>query len=326
MSRRLRENSHSPLETLMLRNAPCFPLTLLILASTLSFGCSTPRARQASGREILHFDTRPRTRPSESSSQDGVVGPNRAQRQNLFSPWTGASGVPGWTFDFALGFESEPDYAGSDDNEVEPDAFARALYEDAGSNRYFLSLGELGAWWRLGQTWTLGTVFEYEEARDNENEALQGFEEVDATVEAQITLAKRLGDFTLAGVLQPDVLDRGKGFVTFLGLSYDQMLSERWRFGATADVSFGDAEHMATEFGISAADSAASGLDPYNPSAGLKSSTLGIQLEHSFSPGFSFLLGLELEHYFSRASDSPLISQEGSDTTYEASIGLRYSL
>ena len=252
--------------------------------------------------------------------------PTRAQSLNLFSPWTGATGDTGWTFDGFLGSESEPDYAGSDDSEVEPDLFLRALYEDGRQHRYFVSLGELGAWWHLADGWTLGTVLEYEQGRDNENEALNGFEDVDDTLEGQFTLARRLGDFTLAAVVQPDLLNRGKGLVLFGGLGYDRMLGDRWRLALATDISTGDAEHMEGEFGISQAASAASGLTPYAPGAGLKSTTLGVGLERFFGSGWSVFCGAELEYYFSRAADSPLIQDEGSDLTYELGLGLRYSL
>ena len=156
----------------------------------------------------------------------------------------------GWTYDVVLGFESEPDYAGSDDNTSEADLLARALYEDEAGHRYFASIGEAGAWWRLDDDWVLGTVLEFEPGRDNENPALQGLAEQEDTIEGQITLARRFGDFTLAGVLQPDALGRGKGFVTFAALGYDKMLGDSARLYSTVDVSFGDAEHMSTEFGI----------------------------------------------------------------------------
>ncbi|MEM7305426.1 MAG: MipA/OmpV family protein [Planctomycetota bacterium] len=251
--------------------------------------------------------------------------PTTAQSRNLMSPWTAARGEPGWTVDLTLGIESEPDYAGSDDSETEPDLFARALYEDRRGHRYILNLGEVGAWWNLGDDWLLGTVLEYEQGRDNENTALTGFDAVDDTVEGQFSLARRFGDFSLAGVLQPDLLGRGKGFVAFVAGGYDRMLTERLRLALGADLSTGDAEHMDTEFGVSASAAAASGLAEYNPGAGLKSATVDVALEHFFTDRFSLFLTGSAEHYFARAADSPLIDVEGSDLVYELGLGLRYS-
>jgi outer membrane scaffolding protein for murein synthesis (MipA/OmpV family) len=258
-------------------------------------------------------------------SLPGSDGPNLAQRRNLGSAWTASKGEPGWTFDVVAGLESEPDYAGSDDNATEADLFARALYEDSRGHRYFLSLGELGAWWKLGDDWALGTILEFEPGRDNENAALMGFDEVDDTVEGQVTLARRMGDWTVAAVLQPDVLGNGKGFVAFAAAAYDRMLTDSLRLGASADISTGDSEHMSTEFGVNANGSAASGLDRFKPDAGLKSATVDLGLEYFFRPGFSLLGGVSAEYYFSNAADSPLIAEEGSELTIEYLIGLRYS-
>ncbi|MEM7518792.1 MAG: MipA/OmpV family protein [Planctomycetota bacterium] len=251
--------------------------------------------------------------------------PNEAQRRNLGSAWTAVGEAPGWTFDVVAGLESEPDYAGSDDNASEADLFARALYEDTRGHRYFLSLGEVGTWWNLGEDLTLGTILEFEPGRDNENPALQGFDPVDDTVEGQITLARRLGDWTLAAILQPDVLGNGKGFVAFLAAAYDRMLTENVRIHAGIDISTGDSEHMMTEFGIRDTESTASGLNPYTAGAGLKSMTFDIGLEYFFPGGFSALAGASAESYFSNAADSPLIRDEGSDLTTEFLVGLRYS-
>ncbi len=253
------------------------------------------------------------------------VGPNEAQRRNLGSAWTAWGDEPGWTFDVVAGVESEPDYAGSDDSATEADLFARALYEDSRGHRYFLSLGELGAWWKLGEDWALGTILEFEPGRDTDNPALRGFDEVDDTAEGQITLARRLDDWTLAAVLQPDVLGKGKGFVAFVAAAYDRMLTDRLRFGASADMSTGDSDYMSTEFGIKPNESAASGLGQYTASAGLKSATVDFGLEYFFRPGLSVLGGVSAEYYFSNAADSPLIAVEGSDLTIEYLVGLRYS-
>lgn len=250
-------------------------------------------------------------------------GPNRAQVLNPFGAWYLADQEAGWYFDLGLGVELEPDYAGSKDSSTEPDLFARAFYV-GGGHRFFANLGEVGAFWSLAPDWVLATVLEVEEGRDaSDNPALAGLDDIDSTVEGQVTLARRLGDFTLAGILQPDVLGRGKGFVTFLVLTYDRMLTESLRFATVADVSYGDSTYMQTEFGITGPESLASGLAAYDASAGWKSATLELQVEQFFSEHVSLLLGVSAEQYFSDASDSPLIADLGDDLNFEAGALLR---
>ncbi len=66
------------------------------------------------------------------------------------------------------------------------------------------------------------------------------------------------------------------------------------------------------------------GYITYEAGAALKSATLGLQLEYQFTSQLSLLGNVETEYYFGEASDSPLINDEGSDITYEASLLLRW--
>ncbi len=259
------------------------------------------------------------------STPGSSAGPNRAQVRNLMSPWSAAQGEAGWTYDVAVGVEVEPEYAGSDDSSTEAGLFARALYEGTEGHRYFVSLGEVGAWWQLSDDWVLGTIAEFEPGREDDNSVIEDFEEVDDTVEAQISLIRRLDDWSLGAVLQVDALGRGKGVVGFLVAGFDRMLTDQLRFGVQADISTGDSEYMMTEFGVSSRDAAASGLPEFDPGAGMKSTTIDIGLEYFFRPGFSAFANIATEYYFSDASDSPLIEDEGSDLTHEFMAGLRYS-
>ena len=315
------------------------PLCVFSLLVTATVGCASGPATRST--RLLSFAAPPlggsaaRAELARLSSDPALLGsisapapddgPNEAQRRSLDSPWTGARGEPGWSYDFVVGVESEPEYAGSDDNETDPDAFARALYEDRHGHRYFASLGEVGAWWKLDDDWALGTVLEYEEGREAENSALDGFDDGDDTVEAQLTLARRFGDYTVAAVFQPEVLDGDKGNVFFVAAGWDRMLNDRLRLGLSADVSWGDGEHMDTEFAVNSRESAAGGLDEYDPEGGLKSTTVGVGLEWFFADRWSLISSAELEYYFSEASDSPLIDDEGSDVTFEFGLGVRYS-
>ncbi|MEM7482842.1 MAG: MipA/OmpV family protein [Acidobacteriota bacterium] len=259
-----------------------------------------------------------------------VAPPLLAQpERNPQSPWYLQERDRWWDVEIFLGVESEPDYAGSDDSEVEPDADIRALFRDRKGNRYILSLGQVSGIFDLSPRTALQITLEYEEGRDRENPALAEFEEVRDTLEGQISLFRRFGNTYLAGVLQPDILGRGKGLVTFLALGHDRAIGEKVLLSPRIDVSWGDSEHMRTEFGISAAVAAASGLAPYEPGGGLKSATAALGLRYDFSRQgssrkWSLLADLEVEHYFSKAADSPLIRDAGSDVTYEAAFGVLF--
>ena len=244
---------------------------------------------------------------------------------NPQSLWYRDNADPGWYFDAEVGLEYEPAYTGSDNYASGLDIGARAIYVSNAGHRYFLTLGELGAVFKLGDNTLLGTVLEYEEGRNNDDDPiLSGFPEVENTVEAQISLTRRWGNWSAALVAQPDILDRGKGFVYFAGLEYDTRLSDRWRVGASLDISFSDAEHINTEVGISQSTAALTGLPAYEANGGYKSTTIGIGTGYRLGRNWELLLNGELELYGSEMKNSPLIAQEGDDVNYELGMALRY--
>jgi outer membrane scaffolding protein for murein synthesis (MipA/OmpV family) len=246
---------------------------------------------------------------------------------NPVSPWYGLDFESGWHFDFEVGLEYEPTYAGSDKYISEGDIGARALYSTKSGHRYFVSLGEIGAVFSLSPNTQLLAFLEYEEERnDDDDSTLTGMDTIDSTIEGQFMLATRFGNTTLFGVLQPDLTgDANKGVVWFVGAGYDWLsASRRWRTSTTLDLSGADSEYMLTEFGITSEESARTGYQSYQPSSGLKSLSWNITGEYYFSDNLSLLGSMDTEYYLSEASNSPLIADEGRDLTFEASLQLRY--
>ncbi|MCG8436310.1 MAG: MipA/OmpV family protein [Gammaproteobacteria bacterium] len=251
-----------------------------------------------------------------------------ANEKNPLGPWYLADKpASSWYFDVFAGVEFEPTYAGSDKTVVEPDADFRAIYKTEAGHRYSLSLGEFGGVFQLSDDLIFSAFLEFEEGReDEEDDTLTGLDEVDSTVEGQFSIFKRWGNTFIAGVFQPDLLNRGKGLVYFAALGHDWALaSNKLRVSTAFDVSFADGEHMRTEFGITPEESARTGLAPYRPGGGLKSTTASVGLEYSLKKRWSFITELELEYYFDKAADSPLIRDEGSELTYEFFAAARYS-
>ena len=241
---------------------------------------------------------------------------------NPLSPWYLSGSERRWHLDGLVGAELEPDYVGSDDSEIEPAVSLRGHFRDGFGNRYTLGLGEIGIAFPL-RRWAFTADFEYEEGRETENAALAGLPDGDATLEGEFALFRRFGDGYGFVVFQPDLLGRGKGIVYFVGYAYDFLSRDgRWRWTPSLDVSWGDREHMQTEFGLTEAEAAIIGQRTYTLGSGLKSATAGIAVERRFGRRWSLVLGVEAEKYFSEAADSPLLSTLGSDLTFEATTGL----
>ena len=230
-----------------------------------------------------------------------------------------------WSFQIGAGAEIEPAYTGSDEYATEALFDLRATYQLSPNKELQLSLGEIGLEWELENDWTLLTVLEYEEGRDNsEDPILAEFDEVENTLEGQITLVKSWDDFFVFGALQPDILGRGKGLVSFVGLGYEYNPTSKLSLETTLDISFADSEHMMTEVGVTDAVSQRSGIDAYQPSSGYKSTTLSLEADYAFNNNWSLFSSASYEFYGNNMADSPLIKTHGTKQNYAMMAGIVY--
>lgn len=248
------------------------------------------------------------------------VSPLQAEEE---SRWE-SSGSP-WSIEVGIGVENEPVYTGSDVNESEANAEVEVAYTTQAEHEFFVSLGEIGARWSLGNHRQLSTILEYEFGRDNsEDPALNNFPTIQDTIEVQAVYQQQIGPITAGIGVQYDIQKKGKGTVGFLGLAYQKALSERLGLQLLLDASFADATHLQTEVGITPETAAATGYSAYSPKGGYKGTSLSLGLQFAITPALFLKSELAMEHYGSLMSKSPLIAVEGTETTYESAVGLVY--
>ena len=227
--------------------------------------------------------------------------------------------------DLALGVELsyEPDYQGSDDYEFGVFPLIEATYRDW----VYLEGPSAGFYWNLPGGFRLQTGVAYEEGRSSgDNEALEDLDDIDDTAVLDLGLYYPIGDLTVGLALEQDLLGKGKGLVTFIGARYDiELLNDRLTISPQVDISFADAEHLRTEFGITPEEAERSGFDAYRPGAGLKSYGLGTGVELALTDHWMLLGEAGIEFYGPEGKDSPLLDDEGADYGAEIELGLVYS-
>ncbi len=222
--------------------------------------------------------------------------------------------------DLGLEVEREPTFPGSDAAETEPFPELQLTYRFR-EHQLYLGLGELGTKLRLSERTSLVVSAGLEEGRDaDEDERLAALDPIDDGVDFGLSLWHRRGPWIVAAQAQTDV-GNDKGSVFFLGAAWEREFGDgRWRFLASLDLSGADAEHMRRELGVTAAEAVRSGLLEYVPDGGLKTWTLGLQLDRWWSR-WGLLFELEAERYIGEAEDSPLIVELGSKVGVEVSAG-----
>ncbi len=232
-----------------------------------------------------------------------------------------------WVID--VGFEAgfEPDYVGSDDNELEVFPYAAVHLRITDDLRLRALPFVIAGVWDLSDRTAVQLVFEYEEGREaTETKDLDLLENGEDTIEAELSMIQRVGKagFVYA-TYQPEILDRDKGVVWFVGAGYQFSPTNRWLITPVIDLSWGDGEHMQTEFGLSPDDAAVLGLDPYRASGGLKSSTATLNLQWDWTDRIALVGSAGVEYYFQEAADSPLLDELGSRVGAEIELGLIYT-
>lgn len=231
------------------------------------------------------------------------------------------TGGQGWGVALGLGVEFESAYDGADEYELEVEP-AGAVQWRWGDQMLFLEGFEAGWRARVAQDWLVQVNARWEggrEADDSDDGNLDGLEETDDVLVGVVEVRRGLGD-DWRGWIGGRVMAGGSDFGT-LGV-----LAGGYRFGQASDgtgseafvfTTFGDGDFLERDFGVTPAESAASGLPATDLDGGFRS--VGLNLVHRRDLGRNWQLvgtaGVEL--YSSDVRKSPIARED-----YEAELGL----
>lgn len=228
-------------------------------------------------------------------------------------------GEDGWGFGLGLGIEYETAYEGSDEFgfELQP---AGAVQWRRGNDVFYWA-GEALGWRGLrGDTWLLEAVVAFDEGReegDSDDGRLDGLGDLDE--QTQLVLqARRAFDADWRSWLVGRVVTGDGGNLGLFGWGY--------RFGDRNDGSgseinfvgvFHDSDLANRDFGINAAQAAASGLNETRLSGGLRSFGIDYNYRHYINRNWQVYGEALYERYSSDVRKSPIAR-----SSYEAEVGI----
>lgn len=188
----------------------------------------------------------------------------------------------------------------------------------------------LGLQWQSAQGLTLSGALNYDFGRDDRDNAsrpgadrLKGMGEVDGATVLDLNLSQALapwlslnaeGEWRLAGA------QRGNRYR--LGVEAIGLHTEQDTLALDLDAHAGDRRFNQTYFGVTAAQSAASGFAPARLDRGIYAYSAALNWLHAFDPHWSSVATLTTTYYGDQARDSPL-RQRATATT--AQVALTYS-
>jgi len=152
----------------------------------------------------------------------------------------------------------------------------------------------------------LGVGVTYRFGRDQDDSArLKGLGDIDGGLAGRIFAAYWAGPFSVYANATSDFGGRqsATGEVGALGL---MPLSEKLALRATAFTTWADDRNMETFYGVTATQSAKSGLPQFNAKGGFKRADAAIALSYRFAPSWSLDLSVGTGYLLGDAADSPV--------------------
>lgn len=166
----------------------------------------------------------------------------------------------------------------------------------------------------VGRQWTTGDLqygarltadFGREEGRSS---ALRGLGNVDPSAELGGFVRYALG----GGVAAKTGLRAGsgvgnKGALWDVGLEFGRPLGADWRLGGGLTATYANSDYLQSYYGVTPAQSAASGYAVYTPSAGLRDVTAKVSLTYLFTPRVALTGVLSHTSLMGDAKDAPMV-------------------
>lgn len=236
----------------------------------------------------------------------------------------GQEGDGDWQIMAGVGSIYHPDYLGSDDLELQAVPFFSIDYRD----RVFLRGPELGVnVVRPGNGFEAGAMLRYSfliSREEDDNDALRGLGDLDGAIEAGVFAEYELGRWSAGLELFRDVSDEHDGSTAELGVGYAVPLGTRAVLEIEASTAWVDDDYMQAYFGISPAQSVASGLPDYTAEAGFRSAGLTLGLNYRLTDRWLLANRLAYDRLLGDAADSPIVTDDGSRNQTRLMLFLGY--
>jgi MipA family protein len=149
--------------------------------------------------------------------------------------------------------------------------------------------------------------------RESDSEQLAGMGNIKATVRTRLGLRwQPAPHWSLSLASGLDALGNGGGYTVEAGVSRSFILDARQRVTVSAGLVAAGDRYLQTWYGVTAAQSARSGLPIYTPSEGLRDAHTGVTWRIEVNPQWAGFASLGATRLLGAAADSPLTRQSSS--------------
>ncbi len=154
--------------------------------------------------------------------------------------------------------------------------------------------------------------------------ALTGLPDLRPTLRARLSAVMNLSPaWRWSAAVSPDLLGRGGGVLVDSGVSYEWRLAPRWWAQVGITATWADQTYAQSYFGVTPAQSLASGHAAYSARAGLRDVAANAGLRIELGPRWIAFAGLSAQALQGPSLDSPLVHQR-SDWSANGGLAWRF--
>ena len=182
----------------------------------------------------------------------------------------------------------------------------RVTNNDIDFTAFDKALGEGGGKLELGPT----VNFDFGRS-ESDSHKLRGLGDVGFSTELGGYVEYAFGATALRLEIGQDVMGGHRGALAELSATTTLFRGERFGVGASAGVTWASAKYLNSFFGVTAAQSAASGLPQFHAGSTLKNADLNLNANYALSPHWTLLATLGYQRLLGDAAASPLGQRRG---------------
>jgi outer membrane scaffolding protein for murein synthesis (MipA/OmpV family) len=171
----------------------------------------------------------------------------------------------------------------------------------------------------------VGPLVRYQFGRDeDDSDDLRGMGDIDAAVEVGGFLTYGIGPWSLGATLFKDASDAHDGFTAKFAAGHRHRFSPKLQLRSELSSTWADENYTQTYFGVTAAQSARSGMRQYSPEGGIKDVGITFDLDYSLTEHWGITGRVGYKRLLGDAADSPLVEDRGSANQLSTGIILSY--
>lgn len=266
---------------------------------------------------------------AQAQSAQGQVAQSRYSAPAATSAGSLPTAKGDWSIQLAAGASYQPEYEGSDEYKVSFLPMVAISYRDL----IFLRGPMLGVnvftWQgsRPNDKLQVGPLVRYQFGRDeDDSDDLRGMGDIDASVEVGGFVTYGTGPWSAGFTMFRDVGDSYDGMTAKLSAGNQLPLGPRLMLRSEIFTTWADDNYTETFFGVTAAQSARSGMRQYDPDGGFKDVGLSFDLNYTLTENWGLSGRLGYKRLLGEAADSPLVEDRGSADQVTTGLLLKYNL